>query len=87
MESFPETLSLNGLKNTLGYRMMEEKKEGSCFSCSKFLKDSSFTFSNWKKPERMLKHGQSQNHILGMLKWMDSKRTEANKTTIVSALI
>ena len=65
----------------------EVKKEASCFSCSKFLPDSSFVFTNWKKPEKLLKHGKSQNHCLSMLKWIDARRTERNKTTVASLMI
>ena len=64
----------------------EEFKIARCFSCEKFLKDSSFRYNNWKKPERLLKHGQSQMLSLGMLKWIDAKRTEADKTTILSLM-
>ena len=39
-----------------------------CFSCIEFEKDASFVFKNWKKPSKLKKHSQSENHVSCMTK-------------------
>ena len=34
-----------------------------CFACVKFGKDTSFVFRNWKKSEKLAKHGKSENRV------------------------
>jgi hypothetical protein len=39
-----------------------------CFSCREFENDDSFVFYNWKKPDKLSKHGRSEKHITCMTK-------------------
>ncbi|XP_066941052.1 zinc finger MYM-type protein 1-like [Macrobrachium rosenbergii] len=55
-----------------------------CFPCEKFLRDHSFAFSNWEKPERLAKHAQSNSHKLAMSKWIALK---INKRQEISVLV
>ncbi|QQP57420.1 Uncharacterized protein FKW44_002402 [Caligus rogercresseyi] len=57
-----------------------------CFPCQKFLSDSTFTYSNWKKPERLVKHGKSGNHRLAMSKWIISKVNKKHQTSVLVQL-
>ncbi|QQP40686.1 Uncharacterized protein FKW44_014820 [Caligus rogercresseyi] len=51
-----------------------------CFPCQKFLSDSTFTYSNWKKPERLVKHGKSASDIsLGQLDTTHKDMVQKNR--------
>ncbi|XP_068692664.1 zinc finger MYM-type protein 1-like [Montipora foliosa] len=39
-----------------------EKDVCACFACIEFGEDASFVFKNWKKPSKLTKHSQSENH-------------------------
>ncbi|PFX33086.1 hypothetical protein AWC38_SpisGene2011 [Stylophora pistillata] len=39
-----------------------EKDVCVCFAYTEFGKDASFVFKNWKKPSKLTKHSQSENH-------------------------
>lgn len=57
-----------------------------CFPCEKFLFDYSFTFSNWKKPERLAKHASSRNHSMAMSKWIQSKVNHNRESSVLAQL-
>ncbi|XP_078368944.1 zinc finger MYM-type protein 1-like isoform X2 [Oculina patagonica] len=59
-------------------------KVTTCYACSTFLKDNAFTFSNWKKPERLTKHHQSDAHSLAMTKWLQYRQMKRKSSSIIS---
>ena len=61
-------------------------KVATCYACSTFLKDNAFTFSNWKKPERLTKHHQSDAHSLAMTKWLEYREMERKSSSIISII-
>ena len=52
-----------------------------CFACVEFRKDTSFVFRNWKKSEKLVKHGKSENHVRSMARWLQFKAMLRNKST------
>ena len=63
-----------------------ERKVGNCYVCSTFMKDSTFTFCNWKKPERLTKHHQSEVHSLAMTKWLEHRQMQRKSSSIISII-
>ena len=65
----------------------EQHKHIECFPCTKFGKtgETKFTYTNWKKTDRLKTHGNSKTHIENMLKWMFSKN-ETKKPSVLSLL-
>ena len=61
-------------------------KVATYYACSTFLKDNAFTFSNWKKPERLTKHHQSNAHSLAMTKWMEYRQMQRKSSSIISII-
>ena len=59
---------------------------GSCFPCHVFLGNAKFQFRNWKKPERLLKHGQSKSHQLAMVKWLSYRASKTRETSVLQQL-
>ncbi len=57
-----------------------------CFPCREFEKDDSFVFNNWKKPEKLSKHGKSKKHITSMTKWALSKANHMMNTSVLKQL-
>jgi len=57
-----------------------------CFPCEKFLSDYTFTFSKWKKPERLAKHAKSSKHRVAMSKWIASKVNKKHETSVLVQL-
>lgn len=57
-----------------------------CFPCREFEKDDSFVFTNWKKPEKLSKHGKSQKHITSMTKWALSKANHRMNTSVLKQM-
>ena len=53
-----------------------------CFACQTYLGDSSFQYSNWKKPEKLKKHNQSKGHSLSMAKWLSYQINQRRNTSI-----
>ena len=58
----------------------------SCFPCQKFMNDSHFEFTNWKKSEKLKKHSESQVHLTAMLKWTDSREAKSKSNNILTQL-
>ncbi|CAH3178910.1 unnamed protein product [Porites lobata] len=52
-----------------------DRKVGTCYVCSKFMNDNTFTFCNWKKTERLTKHHQSEAHSLAMTNFYDVRES------------
>merc|ERR1711874_949763 len=46
-----------------------ETKESFCYACDVYSLNTSFKFTNWKKPERLKKHATSEAHCTAMLNW------------------
>lgn len=57
-----------------------------CFSCRKFENDPSFVFDNWKKPEKLQKHANSEKHITSMIKWALFKASQLRNTSVLHQL-
>ena len=54
-----------------------------CFACVEFGKDTSFVFRNWKKSEKLAKHGKSENHVRSMTRWLQFKAMQRNQTSVL----
>ena len=46
-----------------------DDKTASCYACQKFI-CKEFFFSNWKKPDSLIKHHKSQDHGIALAKWI-----------------
>ena len=57
-----------------------------CFACVKFGKDTSFVFRNWKKSEKLAKHGKSENHVRFVTRWLQFKAMQRNQTSVLQQL-
>ena len=57
-----------------------------CFACIEFGKDASFVFKNWKKPSKLTKHSQSENHVSCMTKWLQFKAIERKNSSVLQQL-
>ena len=57
-----------------------------CFACVEFGKDTSFVFRNWKKSEKLAKHGKSENHVRSMTRWLQFKAMQRNQTSVLQQL-
>ena len=57
-----------------------------CFPCRKFGNDNSFVYSNWKKSEKLRKHGNSEKHITAMTKWALFKANKSRNTSVLEQL-
>jgi len=57
-----------------------------CYPCQKYGNDDSFSFWNWKKPERLAKLSQSKTHNLAMTQWITDKINQKRQTSILSQL-
>ena len=64
-----------------------DKKTIECFSCKKFLQNTSWSFSKWKHTEKIAKHGNSQIHKNGYMMWMAKKVSIAKKKSIASQVL
>ncbi|XP_068692643.1 zinc finger MYM-type protein 1-like [Montipora foliosa] len=60
-----------------------DRKVGTCYVCSKFMNDNTFTFCNWKKTERLTKHHQSEAHSLAMLEYRQMQRKSSSIISII----
>ena len=63
-----------------------EKDVCVCFACIEFGKDASFVFKNWKKPLKLTKHSQSENHVSCMTKWLQFKAMERKYSSVLQQL-
>ena len=58
-----------------------------CFACHMFLTEKdSFSFDNWKKPERLVKHHKSEKHQRAMEMWMSSRANKKRNSSVLSQL-
>ena len=65
----------------LGYDV--EKNLGYCYPCNKFM-STSFTFTNWKKCEKLGIHSRCDTHTTAKIKWENSKSSMANNNSVLS---
>lgn len=63
-----------------------EKDVCVCFACIEFGKDASFVFKNWKKPSKLTKHSQSENHVSYMTKRLQFKAMERKNSSVLQQL-
>ena len=63
-----------------------EKDVCVCFACIEFGKDASFLLKNWKKPSKLTKHSQSENHVSCMTKWLQFKAMERKNSSVLQQL-
>ena len=63
-----------------------DRKVGTCYVCSKFMNDNTFTFCNWKKTERLTKHHQSEAHSLALTKWLEYRQMQRKSSSIISII-
>lgn len=63
-----------------------EKNVCVCFAYTEFGKDASFVFKNWKKPSKLTKHSQSENHVSCMPKWLQFKAMERKNNSVLQQL-
>ena len=49
------------------------KKQVSCYCCSKFNSDNTWTFTDWKQSHLLKRHSESKEHKFAMVKWMEFK--------------
>ena len=63
-----------------------DRKVGTCYVCSKFMNDNTFTFCSWKKTERLTKHHQSEAHSLAMTKWLEYRQMQRKSSSIISII-
>ena len=64
----------------------KQREHAVCFPCRRFMDDESFTFNNWKKSERLLKHSRSKSHQMAMTKWLLYKCTRKNDSSVLTLL-
>ena len=65
----------------LGYDV--EKNLGYCYPCNKFM-NTSFTFTNWKKCDKLGIHSRCDTHTTAMIKWENAKSSMANNNSVLS---
>ena len=65
----------------LGYDV--EKNLGYCYPCNKFM-GTSFTFTNWKKSDKLGIHSRCETHTTAMIKWENAKSSMANNNSVLS---
>ncbi len=68
-ETFTEKFNTEWYKKYPWISFHTKEDQCVCFPCREFEKDDSFVFNNWKKPEKLSKHGKSKKHITSMTKW------------------
>ena len=62
-----------------------EDKTASSYAWQKCI-CKEFAFSNWKKPERLIKHHKSHDHGIAMAKWIAFGENIRSKTSIAKQL-
>ena len=85
-ETFTRDFQAKSFKQYPWLNYSVDRKVGTCYVCSTFLKDTAFTFSNWKKPERLTKHHQSEMHSLAMPKWLEYSQMQRRSSSIISTM-
>ena len=63
-----------------------DKDQCVCFPCREFEKDYSFVYNNWRKPEKLSKHGKSEKHITSMTKWALFTANQKRNTSVLKQL-
>jgi hypothetical protein len=62
-------------------------KKAKCYPCQMYMKEKdSFSFENWKKPERLAKHHKSEKHQMAMEMWMMRRANEKHNSSVLSQL-
>ena len=62
-----------------------EAKIASYYACKTYI-GKNFTFSNWKKPEHLMKHHKSQDHGVAMAKWIAFRENKRKNTSVAKQL-
>ena len=62
-------------------------KSFECFPCRKFnVSEKLFTFSNWRKPDKLGKHAKGSPHCAAMEKWMNFTVNRNKQTSVLLQL-
>ena len=85
-ETFVRDFRLEWFKDFPWISFSIETKESFCYACDVYSLNTSFKFTNWKKPERLKKHATSEAHCTAMLNWANAKINEKMKNTILTQL-
>ena len=64
----------------------QAEKKIVCFACYQFGNDKTFSFKNWRKPEKLTKHAKSENHLSAMAKWIGLRINKNKKTSVLAQL-
>ena len=84
-ENFERDFQYDWFKTRPWLSYLVETHEASCFPCEVYS-NTTFRFTNWKKTDRLVKHATSIPHLDAMLKWMNAKKNEKNKSTILDLM-
>lgn len=76
--------SLTGIKSIHGL-LTTSKKTCVYVLPHRVGKDASLDFKNWKKPLKLTKHSQSENHVSCMTKWLQFKAMERKNSNCSAA--
>ena len=63
-----------------------QSRKCECFPCKEFMNDNSFSFNNWKRSDRLLKHTKSAVHKNAMTKWIAAKINYKRQTSVLKQL-
>ena len=62
-----------------------EDKTATCYACQK-IPCKEFVFSNWKRPEALIKHQKSQDRDIAIARWIAFSENIRRKTSIAKQL-
>ena len=82
-------IDYDGARALRGQRHIPSKTEPKYLprvACIEFGKDASFVFKNWKKPSKLTKHSQSENHVSCMTKRLQFKAMERKNSSVLQQL-
>ena len=57
-----------------------------CYPCKTFLQDNKFSYDNWKKSEKLIKHGNCETHLKAMIMWMEHKSMHSSQGSVLSQI-
>ena len=87
MNHLPEVLTLTSIDNTRGCLTILKVGKLSVFVWQKYLTGKELLlFDNWKKPERLIRHHKSKNHLRAMEMWMFSRANKRRQSSLLCKL-
>ncbi|KAJ8017896.1 hypothetical protein HOLleu_44430 [Holothuria leucospilota] len=85
-ETFERSFNPNLYKKYLWISYDVASDSCHCFPCKRFL-GNLFEFSNWRKPEKLIKHEQSDKHCNQALStWIEATAMEKQKSSVLKKL-